>query len=325
MRWQKAGKPGFQGVEPTAPGILYSCPKSNCFDLGVPVSSGFLDKISALVGISDKRILVGGGVALLMLVGGGAWYLTQGTKDADEEAVAAAEFDPNTCVPETKVTVTDEDFIIGDKNAPVTLVEYLSQTCSHCAEFRATEIPKLEETFVKTGKVRIVFRELHRNNIDIAASVLGRCLGRDGFLPFTDMLLANQTTWMMREDNDVVAGLREMARRAGMSSEDFETCLKQQDVATKLAKASQNDVRKYCMTGTPTLLLNGRKIEGDNIAYAKLDEAIRAELKKAGIEAPPAATEAEGAAPVEGEAKPAEGTSVPAADGAAGGSTPPGP
>jgi len=287
------------------------------------VSSGFLDKISSLVGISDKRILVGGGVALLLLAGGGAWYLTQETKD--EEAVAAAEFDPETCVPETKVTVTDEDFIIGDKNAPVTLVEYLSQTCSHCADFRATEIPKLEETFVKTGKVRIVFRELHRNNADVVASVLGRCLGREGFLPFTDMLLANQRTWMLREDNDVVAGLREMARRAGMSNEDFETCLKQQDVATKLAKASQNDVRKYCMTGTPTLLLNGRKIEGENIAFAKLDEAIRAELKKAGIEAPPAATEAEGAVPAEGEAKPADGTSVPASDGASGSSTPPSP
>lgn len=287
------------------------------------MSSGFLDKISSLVGISDKRVLVGGGVALLLLAGGGAWYLTQGTKDADEEAVAAAEFDPNNCVPETKVTVTDEDHIIGDKNAPVTLVEYLSQTCSHCAEFRATEVPKLEETFVKTGKVRIVFRELHRNNVDVAASVLGRCLGREGFLPFTDMLLANQATWMMREDNDVVAGLREMARRAGMSGEDFDTCLKKQDVATKLAKASQNDVRKYCMTGTPTLLLNGRKIEGENLAYAKLDEAIRAELKKAGVAEPPpspetdAAAPAEGATPAEGagtatDAKPADATSTPA-------------
>ena len=292
------------------------------------MSSGFLDKISSLVGISDKRVLAGGGVALALLLGGGIWYFTQAPKDADEEAVAAAEFDPDTCVPETKVAVTDEDFILGDKNAPVTLVEYLSQTCSHCAEFRAIEVPKLEETFVKTGKVRIVFRELHRNNVDVAASVLGRCLGRDGFLPFTDMLLANQATWMMREDNDIVAGLREMARRAGMSGEDFETCLKKQDVATKLAKASQNDVRKYCMTGTPTLLLNGRKIEGDNIAFAKLDEAIRAELKKAGVEEPPAAAEtegvapaegatpAEGAAPVEGEAKPAEGASAPASGGA---------
>jgi hypothetical protein len=92
---------------------------------------------------------------------------------SEEETVAHAPVDPSTCTPETKVVVTDEDFIIGDKNAPVTLVEYLSQTCSHCAEFRATEIPKIEETFVQSGKVRIVFRELHRNNVDVAASALG--------------------------------------------------------------------------------------------------------------------------------------------------------
>ncbi len=268
------------------------------------MSSGLLDKISAAVGIADKRVLVGGGVAVALLVGGGIWYFTQGS---GESTVAEAPVNPETCEPSKDVVVTDADYIIGDKNAPVTLVEYLSQTCSHCAEFRAIEIPRIEETFVKSGKLRIVFRELHRNNVDVAASVLGRCLGRDGFLPFTDMLLENQRSWMMREDNDIVAGLREMARRAGMSSEDFESCLKKQDEATKLAKASQDDARKYCMTGTPTLLLNGRKLEGEQIAYENLDKAIREELKKAGIEEPPAATDSETPAPAEGATAPAEG------------------
>lgn len=261
------------------------------------MSSGFLDKVSSAVGISDKRVLVGGGLAALLLIGGGIWYFTQGPSGKDGETVAEAPVDPANCVPKTDVAVTKDDYIIGDKNAPVTLVEYLSQTCSACAYFRANEIPKIEETFVKTGKVRIVFRELHRNNIDVAASLLGRCLGREGFLPFTDMLLENQPAWMLREDNDVVAGLREMARRAGMSSEDFETCLKKEDVAKQLAQASQGAARDYCITGTPTLLLNGRKLEGSQTSHESLDSAIRAELKKAGVEAPPAAAPAEAATP----------------------------
>lgn len=282
------------------------------------MSSGFLDKISSLVGISDKRVLVGGGLAAVLVIGGGIWYLTQGPAAKNDETASVKPVDPDTCVPKTTVAVTEDDFIIGDKNAPVTLVEYLSQTCSACAQFRASEVPKIEETFVKTGKLRIVFRELHRNNVDVAASVLGRCLGRDGFLPFTDMLLENQPAWMMREDNDVVAGLREMARRAGMSSEDFETCLQKQDEATKLAKASQAAANDYCMTGTPTLLLNGRKLEGREIAYENLDAAIRAELKKAGVEAPPlpAAEGTEGTAPAEG-APPAKVEGEASPDGAA--------
>lgn len=261
------------------------------------MSSGFLDKISSAVGISDKRVLVGGGLAVLLLIGGGIWYFTQGPAGKDGESVAQAPVDPATCVPKTNVTVTNDDFIIGDKNAPVTLVEYLSQTCSACAQFRANEVPKIHEAFVKTGKVRIIFRELHRNNVDVWASVLGRCFGREGFLPFTDMLLENQPAWMMREDSDVVAGLREMARRAGMSSADFETCLKKEDVAKQLAEASQGAARDYCITGTPTLLLNGRKLEGRETAYESLDTAIRAELKKAGVEMPAVAAPAEAAAP----------------------------
>lgn len=282
------------------------------------MSSGFLDKISSLVGISDKRVLAGSGLAAVLLIGGGIWYFTQGPSAKDDETVAAASVDPDNCVPKTSVAVTDDDFIIGDKNAPVTLVEYLSQTCSACAQFRASEVPKIKETFVNSGKLRIVFRELHRNNVDVAASVLGRCLGREGFLPFTDMLLENQPAWLMREDNDVVAGLREMARRAGMSSEDFETCLQKQDEATKLAKASQSAAQDYCMTGTPTLLLNGRKLEGREIAYENLDAAIRAELKKAGVEEPPVpaaetgTTQADDTQPASVEGEVAPGDAAPA-------------
>ena len=267
-----------------------------------------MDNITAWIKKTDKRLLAGGGVALALLLGGGAYFFMTQDKIEDTPVVEAD------CVPKTEVAVTDEDYIIGDKNAPVTLVEYLSQTCSHCAEFRQTEIPKIEEAYVKSGKVRIVFRELHRNNVDVAASVLGRCLGREGFLPFTDMLLENQQSWMMREDNNIVEGLREMARRAGMSSGDFDTCLKNQELAKKLAEKSQSDAKDYCITGTPTLLLNGKKLEGMSTAHEKLDAAIREELKKAGVEVPPAATEE---APAEGAAAPAEGAPAEGADAAA--------
>ncbi|MEQ1756400.1 MAG: thioredoxin domain-containing protein [Micropepsaceae bacterium] len=261
-----------------------------------------MQKILDWVRKTDKRILAGGGVALaLVIAGAGYWVLKSESIESPEEITAD-------CVPSETVEVTDEDHIIGDKNAPVTLVEYLSQTCSHCAEFRKEEIPKIEEAFVKTGKLRIIFREMHRNNVDVAASVLGRCLGRDAYMPFTDMLLEQQQTWMMREDNDIVAGLREMARRAGMSSADFDSCLKKQDLATELAKASNKAAKTYCITGTPTLLLNGKKLEGFGATFEKLDLAIRAELKKAGVAEPPAspaAAPADGAIPAEGAA-PAE-------------------
>jgi protein-disulfide isomerase len=269
--------------------------------------NSLVQNIMAWIQKTDRRVLAGGGLAALLLLGGGAYYYMKSNSVEELEQVTAD------CVPSTTVEVKDTDFVIGDKNAPVTLVEYLSQTCSHCAEFRRTEIPQIEDTFVKTGKLRIVFREMHRNNVDVAASVLGRCLPREAFLPFTDMLLMEQQTWMMREDNDIVAGLREMARRAGMPSSDFDACLKKQDLATQLAKASNTDAKTYCITGTPTLLLNGKKIEGLGTALPELDKSIRAELKKAGVAEPPAMVTDEAAAPAEGAATPpADGTAAPA-------------
>lgn len=271
--------------------------------------NSLIANIMTWIRTADKRVLAGGGIALVVVLGGLGYFLLKNPAIEDAEEITAD------CVPSETVTVSDEDHIIGDKNAPVTLVEYLSQTCSHCAEFRKEEIPKIEETFVKTGKLRIIFREMHRNNIDVAASVLGRCLGRAAYLPFTDMLLEQQQTWMMREDNDIVSGLREMARRAGMSSADFDACLKKQDLATELAKQSNKAAKTYCITGTPTLLLQGKKIEGLGTALDKLDVAIRAELKKAGIsEPPPIASEAAApVAPVDGAAAPAGGATAPAA------------
>jgi len=118
----------------------------------------------------------------------------------------------------------------------------------------------------------------------------------------------------MREDRDIIAGLKEMARRAGMSSDDFDTCLKKQELATQLAKASAQDAKDYCISGTPTLLLNGKKLEGMATSYEKLDAAIKDELKKLGLPVPVSATPA----PAEGAVTPAtatEGAAVPAAEG----------
>lgn len=274
--------------------------------------SNLFASVSAWISKTDKRVLAGGGLAALLVVGGGAWYLLS-SSPADIEATAEGGASEE-CVATKDVTLRPDDFVMGDKDAPVVLVEYLSQTCSHCAEYKATIIPKLEETFVKTGKVKIVFRELHRNPIDVAASVIGRCMGRDSFIPFTNMLLENQATWLGREDQNIQAGLKEMARRAGLQGEDFDACVndpKAKALGMKLAKRTLCDAENYEITGTPTLFLNGTKLQGAETAFESIDAKIRAELKKAGVAEPPAAaTEA----PAAGDAEAAPAEAAPATD-----------
>ena len=191
-----------------------------------------------------------------------------------------------TCKPIETVAVTDDDFTMGEAKAPITLVEYASQTCVHCAAFHRDAWPTIEANYVKTGLVRFVFRDFQRNRVDLAASVLGRCMGRDAFIPFTDLLFENQETWMNREDQDALAGLREMTRRAGMTNAEFDACMKKEDDAKRLVAIREKAVKDHCLEGTPTFLLNGKTLDLKGPLLEALDEQLRSELKALGVAVP---------------------------------------
>jgi protein-disulfide isomerase len=229
--------------------------------------------------------IVGGFVLLLALAGGLFWLSgphdpahAVETKVATKEAPAVAATPPAVCVPKGTFDVSAEDFAVGDAKAPITIVEFLSQTCAHCAAFHAEAFPKLNATYIKKGIVRLVVRDFQRNQVDMAASVVGRCLGRESFLKFTDSLLENQPTWLARPDQDIRAGLKDMAQRAGMSGEAFEVCLKQEAEAKRLLAISIQAQKDYCIEGTPTFLLNGKKLDEVG-TFEELDAYIQAEIK----------------------------------------------
>jgi protein-disulfide isomerase len=230
----------------------------------------------------SRNYLIAGGVGAALLLSGLAYWLWGG-----DGTPATSQISSGACTPIQTVTVTKDDFVIGTATAPITLVEYGSQTCSVCARFQTDVLPRLSATYIKTGLVRFVFRDFQRNRIDVAASVLGRCLGREAFLPFTDMLFENQAVWMNREDQDVLAGLKEMTRRAGMSEADFLACMKNDGEAQRLVAQTEKASKDYCVDGTPTFLLNGTKVDVRGSMIEDLDAALRAELKKIGVTPPP--------------------------------------
>ncbi|MBP6011025.1 MAG: DsbA family protein [Alphaproteobacteria bacterium] len=241
--------------------------------------------------------IVGGLILLLALAGGLFWLSGPSTppqaaeaKVATKEAPpVAAETQPAACVEKGTFEVATDDFVVGDAKAPITLVEFFSQTCSHCAEFHKEAFPKLNETYIKKGLVRLVLRDFQRNQVDVAASVVGRCLGREGFVKFTDSLLERQAEWLERPDQDIRLGLKEMAKRAGLADKEFEACMKQEDQAKQLLAKSMQAQKDYCIEGTPTLLLNGKKIENAT-TFDELDAYIQAEIKKQAMKSdkPPA-------------------------------------
>lgn len=231
--------------------------------------------------------IIGGVVLLLALTGGLFWLSAPRDLPPSDQPpaqkvaptpVAAAAPEPAQCIAKTGYDVAADDFVIGDAKAPITVVEFFSQTCSHCAAFHTEVFPQLNDKYIRKGLVRLVLRDFQRNKVDLAASVVGRCMGRDKFITFTDSLLEQQATWMGRPDQDIRQGLKDMALGAGMTADAFESCMTKEAEAKRLLDATVKAKTDYCIDGTPTLLINGKKV-GEMPSIEEFLGLIDAELK----------------------------------------------
>ena len=166
------------------------------------------------------------------------------------------------------------DLWMGSKDAPVTIVEYASTTCSHCAAFHGGTFKELKEKYIDTGKVRFVLREFALNPVDMAAYMLGRCSDdrRDAVV---GLLFAQQKAWVTDKP---LAPLSQILRQTGMSQERFEACLKDQALYDKLAQARDLATKEFGVSPTPTFFVNGTRLVG-NVTLAELEKLILPAIK----------------------------------------------
>src|SRR5215204_3053983 len=120
------------------------------------------------------------------------------------------------------------DQILGAAEAPVTIVEYASMTCSHCAAFHEKTYPELKKKYIDTGKVRFILREFPLDPLAAAGFMLARCAGEDKYYPMVDALFRSQKTWVTAQDP--VAALLTISKQAGFTQESFQQCLTNQSV-----------------------------------------------------------------------------------------------
>ena len=162
------------------------------------------------------------------------------------------------------------DQVHGSPNAPVTLIEYASMTCPHCAAFQKDVVPQLVADYVDTGKVKLIFREYPLDGAARLASALARCETGDKFFSFIDLLFRNQDKWIhdfngdqqiTRED--IVEGLQQMGRFAGMSSEQVESCIENKDNLAIVDANWQEAQTRYGVDSTPTFVIAGQVRKGE--------------------------------------------------------------
>jgi protein-disulfide isomerase len=152
------------------------------------------------------------------------------------------------------------DKILGDPKAPITIVEYASLTCPHCAHFHETVYPVLKKNYIDTGKVRFIFREFARDPIDMGAFMLARCSG-DRFFPMVDVLFDQQKNWAFTKDS--AKQLLMIAKQAGFTEESFDKCLSDRKLADQIRDVGKRAYEQFKVDSTPTIFINGQVFKGE--------------------------------------------------------------
>lgn len=154
------------------------------------------------------------------------------------------------------------DMALGDEKAPVTMIEYASMTCPHCAHFQETTFPELKKRYIDTGKLRYILRDFPLDSLAGAAFVLARCAGKDDnnkYYSLVDTLFRQQRQWAVEKP---LPPLMAIAKQAGFTEETFNACLSNQKAWDAMESVRQRGIKEFKVQSTPTFFINGTKVNG---------------------------------------------------------------
>ncbi len=211
--------------------------------------------------------------AVIAFAVGGYWYLGQSGPAVTDSLISqanaqdAAEIDTSSIVEMTQ----------GAEDAPVTIVEYASYTCPHCAAFHEGAFQQIKKNYIDTGKVRLIYREVYFDRYGLWASMVARCGGPEKFFGISDLIYKGQSEWSRAGDGSAIVGeLRKIGRLAGLDDAKLDACLKDADKAQTLVAWFQKNAEADGVESTPSFIVNGKKVE--NQGYEAFSALIDAEI-----------------------------------------------
>ena len=149
------------------------------------------------------------------------------------------------------------DMVLGAAEAPVTIIEYASMTCPHCADFHNNTFPDLKAAYIDTGKVRLIYREFPLDPLALRAAMLARCAGPKLFFAFIEVLFQKQSAWARADDP--IAALAKLGRIGGIGRQRFDMCMSDQELATSILKTRLDGSQELEVDSTPTFIINGKR------------------------------------------------------------------
>jgi protein-disulfide isomerase len=224
-----------------------------------------------------RKILILGGSVLAAMVVAGALYQFLPLQSGPTPPGGSGPIPPaQAATPPAELQVTPTDHTMGKEDAPVTIVEYASMTCGHCAAFHALTLPELKKKYVDTGKVRFVYRDFPLDKYALQAAQIAECAGNDRYFGVVDMVFQTQPQWTAGKDP--IAELTKSLRIAGITESEVKACLANEKVADSIVAEQTTAAQKLGVNSTPTLFINGERFTGNRTIEA-LDEALGKLLK----------------------------------------------
>ena len=159
--------------------------------------------------------------------------------------------------------ITEDDFFIGDENAPITIIEYASMSCSHCASFHTNTLPDLKKEYIDTGKVRMVFRDYPFNYPALLGSMMMRCIPEDVRYDYMNALYQLQNTWVDRDPKVSKKELYKIMQSGGMTKDEFDNCYSNLDNENLILEGVMAAQKDFNIKSTPSFVINGNIVEGN--------------------------------------------------------------
>jgi protein-disulfide isomerase len=159
------------------------------------------------------------------------------------------------------LAVTGQDRMLGNPDAPITIVEYASLTCPHCAHFATEVLPKLREKWIDPGKARLVFRAFPLDEAALRAEMVARCAPPERYFPLIETLFAAQDKWVVAKDWH--GALERIARLAGIGKKEFDACLADKALEDQVAQSRLTAAQQLGVNSTPSFFINSTKFNGE--------------------------------------------------------------
>lgn len=214
--------------------------------------------------MNPRNIVIG--IVVLALIGVGGFYAWTNFGPA-ASAGAAIEGLPAP-IDNPLAQAQEGDMVLGDANAPITMIEYASLSCPHCAAFSINVLPEIKKAYIDTGKVKLVLRDFPLNRPAVEAAILTRCVSPMAFWGMTDQLFATQSSWVTENS---AAMLSVIAAAAGINGQDFQQCLNDEAKQKSIFASREQATAVFKVESTPTFVINGIVVSGSR-TFEKFSE-----------------------------------------------------